>query len=106
MRLSYSLDRHPSKALGAPGKLGDAVLVPLLHDGRLQLAVRRPDSRWQTVEVEIETVEAKRHWLLAAPVVTVNGQGLLWIGEHGWLLAHALGNEFEARWNTLSLIHI
>jgi|APMI01.1.fsa_nt_gi hypothetical protein len=100
VRLTYSLDRHPGKALGAPGKLGDAVLVPLLHDGRLQLAVRRPDSRWQTVEVEIETVEAKRHWLLAAPVVTVNGQGLLWIGEHGWLLAQALGNEFEARWNT------
>ena len=99
VRLSYSLDRHPGKAVGVPGRLGDAALVPLLHDGRLQLAVRRLDSRWQTVKVGNEAMAGDQPWLLAAPVVTINGQGLLWIGEHGWLLAQCRGNEFEARWN-------
>ena len=99
MRTRYRLDRLAGKAIGGPGMLGDAALVPMRRDGMLQLAMRRPDVAWQASPVEGGQGAGERLELLAAPIGTVNGQGLLWIGERGWLVAQGHGDRIEARWN-------
>lgn len=99
VRMSYRMDRLEGNAIGTPGMLGDMALVPVLRDGSLQLAMRRPDAAWCTTQVDGGQEAGERFGLLAAPIGTINGQGLLWIGERGWLLVQQQGERAEACWN-------
>jgi len=105
VRMRYRIDRLAGKAVGAPGMLGDTALVPLSCDGLLQLATRRPDAGWRAIPIEGETGAGEPHGLLAAPIGTLSGQGLLWIGERGWLIAQMQGGRIEARWNAWPAQH-
>lgn len=99
IHLSYRLDQRAGKAVGAPGMLGNAALVPLLRDGGLRLAMRQPGSEWSDIPVEGEPAFGDGASMLAAPVGNVNGQGLLWIGERGWLSVDGQRGQVEASWN-------
>jgi len=105
MRMRYRIDRLAGKALGTPGMLGDTALVPLWCDGLLQLATRCPDAGWNAIQVEGDTSAGEPLGLLAAPTSTLSGQGLVWIGERGWLVAQAQGGRIEARWNSWPAQH-
>lgn len=105
VRMSYRLDRFAGKAIGAPGMLGDAALVPLWCGGMLQLATRGQDAAWRAIPVAGEVGASEPPGLLAAPIGTLGDQGLLWIGERGWLAAQAQGGRIEARWNAWPAQH-
>lgn len=95
VRLQYLLDRAPGAALGAPGRLGEAALVPQRAGHGAQMALRR-DGRWHGVPISGDLPTAMP--VLGTPITTADGHGLAWIGESGWLLVREDGTGFTARW--------
>lgn len=93
---SYAVDRLPGRALGAPGRLDDFALIPQQADGILRIAVRSAGG-WSHIPVEAADARHAES-LLAAPVTSINGHSLAWIGQHGWLQVGRDGKGLSARW--------
>jgi len=96
LKLQYTVDRAPGTAIGAPGRLGDAAIVPQRGHSGYQLAVRA-NGGWHHVPIQGDVPAIAP--LLGPPVITSNGHGMTWVGEQGWLQVREQSNTFDACWH-------